>query len=43
MVSIAQSYYCDIEKGNKKPSVSTAKKIAFVLDFDWTKFFNEKQ
>ena len=40
---ISQSYYCDIEKGNKVVGdslpVSTAKNIAIALNFDWTKFY----
>lgn len=28
-----------IESGDSKPSVATAKKIAEVLGFDWTNFF----
>jgi len=31
--------YCMIEHGKRTPSVKTAKKIAEVLGFDWTKFF----
>lgn len=32
-------FYCQIEMGNRKPSVDNAKNIAQVLDFDWTKIF----
>ncbi len=36
---ISQAFYCEIEKGKKRPSVDVAKKIASVLGFDWTKFY----
>ncbi|MFR5994159.1 MAG: helix-turn-helix domain-containing protein [Oscillospiraceae bacterium] len=36
---ITQAFYCEIEKGKKKPSVDVAKRIAEVLGFEWTKFF----
>lgn len=31
----------NIECGQHKPSVSLAKRIARILKFDWTKFFEE--
>jgi len=36
-----QGYYSEIESGDKgkKLPVDTAKKIAEVLDFEWTKFY----
>ena len=37
---ISESHYCLIESGDRRPSVDTAKKIAEVLGFDWTKFFD---
>ena len=36
---ITQAFYCEIERGKKRPSVSVAKKIAAVLGFDWTRFY----
>ena len=36
---MSQSGYAGIETGAKKPTVSTAKKIAAVLGFEWTRFF----
>jgi transcriptional regulator with XRE-family HTH domain len=40
---ISESYYCLIENGERKPSVDVAKRIAGVLGFEWTMFFeNEK-
>ena len=38
-VGISQPSYCNIENGNRQPSVTTAKRIAEVLGFDWTEFF----
>ena len=42
-VGISQPSYNNIEHGipGKGPSVSTAKKISEVLDFDWTRFFDD--
>ncbi len=37
--NISRSYYSNIERGDKTPSVSVAKRIANYLKFDWTKFF----
>jgi transcriptional regulator with XRE-family HTH domain len=37
---ISESAYCLIEKGMRRPSVNTAKKIAKVLNFDWTRFYD---
>lgn len=43
-VGITQPAYFNIETGARNPSVSVAKKIASVLKFDWTLFFeNEKK
>lgn len=36
---ISESYYCTIENGSRNCPVETAKKIAVVLGFEWTKFF----
>lgn len=41
MVGIAQPSYWKIECGQCNPSVDTAKRIASVLNFDWTKFFDD--
>ena len=37
--NIAQAYFCQIENGERNPSVETAKAIAKVLGFKWTRFF----
>lgn len=42
---ITESFYCLIEKGYRRPSPETAKRIAIVLGFenygyDWTKFYD---
>lgn len=36
---IKQSTYSNIERGVRKPSVITAKKLAIILEFTWTDFF----
>ncbi len=41
-VGISQPSYCTIESGKTNPSPKTAQKIASVLGFDWTVFFDEK-
>lgn len=38
---ISLSFYCQIENGDRNPSVDVAKKIAKVLDFDWTLLFEK--
>lgn len=40
---IAQPYYHNIEHGKKTPSPNVAKKIAAVLKFDWTLFFETEK
>jgi putative transcriptional regulator len=39
--NISESYYSLIESGNRDVPVHTAKKIAKVLDFNWTKFYED--
>lgn len=41
-VGITRQYYGMIESGVRKPSVEVAKKIASLLGFAWTVFFEEK-
>ena len=38
-VSISQQMFSYIENGILNPSVKTAKKIAEVLEFEWTRFY----
>lgn len=38
---ITQQYYNFIENGKRRPSVPVAKRIAAVLEFDWTRFFDD--
>lgn len=40
-VRITQPTYFNIEKGMRNPSVQIAKRIAAVLGFDWTLFFED--
>ena len=40
---ISQPAYCYIEAGTKTPTVGTAKRIAAVLGFDWTRFFEKPE
>jgi transcriptional regulator with XRE-family HTH domain len=39
---IAQPFYHNIEAGIKNPSVDTAKRIAGVFGFDWTRFYEDE-
>lgn len=39
---ISRVQYSRIEKQTRNPSVKVAKKIADILSFDWTKFFEAK-
>lgn len=38
--NISLCYYSQIENGKRNVSVTVAKAIAGVLDFDWDKFFD---
>lgn len=40
-VDIATTTYASYEQGWRNPTVENAKKIAAVLNFDWTIFFNQ--
>lgn len=40
---ISQPAYSSIEAGIKNPTVETAKRIATVLGFEWTRFFEEPE
>jgi putative transcriptional regulator len=42
LAGISRSYYSGIELGTRNAPVKTAKKIAGVLGFEWTLFFEEK-
>ena len=42
MVGISRTMITEIENGNANPSVKVAKKIAAVLGFDWTSFFEDE-
>ena len=39
---ISQPAYSNIENGERNPSVDTAKKIAAVLGFEWTRFYDDE-
>lgn len=39
---LSRSMYAQIETGDRTPSVTTAKRIAEVLSFDWIIFFDDK-
>ncbi|MFE6167045.1 helix-turn-helix transcriptional regulator [Viridibacillus arvi] len=38
-VDIARTTYASYEQGERNPSVNIAKKLAQLLEFDWTLFF----
>lgn len=40
-VGVTQQFYSFIENGRRRPSVDVAKRIAAVLGFEWTRFFEE--
>jgi len=40
---ISQQFYSFIENGKRDPSVKVAKRIAEVLDFDWTRFYEKEK
>ncbi|SDC68973.1 Helix-turn-helix [Paenibacillus sp. UNCCL117] len=39
---LARTTFASIEQGERVPSVPTAKKIASVMEFDWTLFFRDQ-
>ena len=39
---ISQQMYSAIELGERRPSVEVAKKIAAVMGFDWTLFYQDE-
>lgn len=41
-VGISQQMYSAIELGERRPSVDVAKKIAAVLGFEWTLFYQDE-
>lgn len=42
-VGITRVSYARIEIDERSPSVETAKKIANVLGFDWTRFYEDEE
>ena len=41
LVGISRTMITEIENGKANPSVEVAKRIAAVLGFDWTRFFDD--
>lgn len=41
-VNVTQPTYSNIEIGKRNPSVEAAKRIADVLGFPWTRFFEDE-
>ena len=41
-VEVSRQYYGMIESGIRNPSVDLAKRIASILKFDWTVFFEDQ-
>lgn len=42
-VGISRTMITEIENGKANPSVEVAKRIAAVLGFEWTRFFEDDQ
>lgn len=42
LIGVSRPVYTRIENGSRKPSVEIAKKIARVLEFNWTRFYEDK-
>ena len=40
--SVSESYISYVETGKRRPSVDVAKRIAKILGFNWTKFYQDK-
>lgn len=43
LCGVKRTTITEIENGNSRPSIDTAKAIAKVLGFNWTKFFDDKR
>ncbi len=43
LIGISRTMVTEIENGNANPSIKCAKKIAHVLGFHWTRFYEDKQ
>jgi transcriptional regulator with XRE-family HTH domain len=43
IVGITPQFYSYIEAGERRPSPEKAKKIAEILGFDWTLFYEERR
>jgi transcriptional regulator with XRE-family HTH domain len=41
LAGVSRPYYCQLENGVRTPSPQKAKKIAGVLNTDWTYFYEE--
>ena len=42
LTGVSQKMVYLVEMGQRRPSVDLAKKIAKVLEFDWTKFYEDE-
>lgn len=42
LADVERTTYASIEQGRRNPSVVNAMRIASVLDFEWTIFFDDK-
>lgn len=40
-IGISQQAYSNIESGRSKPTVDNAKKLAAILEVDWTRFYEK--
>ncbi|MGI6326691.1 MAG: helix-turn-helix transcriptional regulator [Saccharofermentanales bacterium] len=40
-IGITRAYYAQLELASRSPSIKVAKKLADVLDFEWTVFYND--
>ena len=43
MTGLPNTRICDFEKGTRQPKPAAAKKIAAVLGFDWTEFYEDPE
>lgn len=43
LLQITQQHYSYIETGVRRPSPQLAKKIAELLGFDWTRFYDDSE
>lgn len=43
LIPISRPHYTNIENGLRRPGVKVAQRIAYILDLDWTLFYEDNE